>query len=75
MSHRLAALHSQCQWTRIFLSLATPMAMGTQLGFKQHRESHYSLHVPENYGFNTIISEYFYNITKYHDLQRGGQLE
>ena len=42
MSHQLAAFHSQCQWTRIFLSLTTPMAMGTRLGFKRHRESHYS---------------------------------
>jgi hypothetical protein len=42
MSHRLAAFNSQCQWTHIFLSLTTPMAMETQLGFKQHRESHYS---------------------------------
>ena len=31
MCHRLAAFHSQCQWTRIFISLATSMAMGTQL--------------------------------------------
>ena len=42
MSHRLAALHSQCQWTRIFISITTPMAMGTQLGFKQHWESYSS---------------------------------
>ena len=42
MSHRPAAFHSRCQWTCIFLSLTTPMAMGTQLGFKRHRESHYS---------------------------------
>ena len=40
MSHRLAAFYSQCQWTRIFFT--TPMAMGTKLGFKWHRESHYS---------------------------------
>ena len=40
--NRLAAFPSQCQWTRIFLSLATPMAMGTQLGLKRHWESHYS---------------------------------
>ena len=40
-SHRLAAFHSQCQWTRIFLFLINPMAMRTQLGFKQHRESRY----------------------------------
>ena len=33
MSHRLAAFHSQCQWTRIFLSLTNLIAMGTQLGF------------------------------------------
>ena len=42
MSHRLAAFGSQCQWTRILISLTTPMAMGTQLGLKWHRESHYS---------------------------------
>ena len=41
MSHRQAAFHSQCQWTRILLSLTTPMAMGTKLGFKRHRKSHY----------------------------------
>ena len=38
MSHRLAAFHSQCQWTHTCLSLTTPMAMETQLGFKRrHR--------------------------------------
>ena len=58
-SHRLAAFHSQCQWTSIFVSLTTAMLMRTQPGFKRHRESHYSLQVPENYGFNTIISDYF----------------
>jgi hypothetical protein len=41
-SHRLAAFHSQCQWTRIFKSVTTSMAMGTQLGLKRHRKSHYS---------------------------------
>jgi hypothetical protein len=60
MSYRLAAFHSQCQWTRIFLSLTTHMAMGTQLGFRRHQKSHYYTRVPENYGFDTIISEYFY---------------
>ena len=35
MSYRLAAFSSQCQWTRIFISLTTPMAMGTDLGFKR----------------------------------------
>jgi len=42
MSHQLAAFHSQCQWTRIFLSLTTLVAMRTQLGFKWHQESHYT---------------------------------
>jgi hypothetical protein len=42
MSHRLVAFHSQCEWTRILLSLNTPMAIRTQLGFKRHRESRYS---------------------------------
>ena len=41
MYHRLAA---QCQWTRVFVSLTTPMAMGTELGLKWHQESHYSSH-------------------------------
>jgi hypothetical protein len=36
MSHQLAAFHSQCQWTCIFLSLTNTMAMRTQLGFKRH---------------------------------------
>ena len=36
LSHRLAAFCSQCQWTRIFISLTTPIAMGTQLCFKRH---------------------------------------
>ena len=27
MSHRLAGFHSQCQWTRIFLSLTTSMGL------------------------------------------------
>ena len=39
MSHRVAAFRSQGQWSRIFISLTTPMAIGTQLGFKRHRES------------------------------------
>jgi len=39
MSHRLTAFHSQCQLTRIFLSLTNPKVMGTQLEFKRHRES------------------------------------
>ena len=59
MSHRLAAFHSQCQWTRIFLFLTNPLAMRTQLGFKRHRESRIHLSVPKNYGIDTIISEYF----------------
>jgi hypothetical protein len=64
-SHRLAALHSQCRRTRIFvvncsvrtcakhknvqytmcksfLTFNTPMTMGSQLGPKRHRKSHYS---------------------------------
>jgi hypothetical protein len=41
MCHRLAAFYSQRQYIHIFMSLTTPMAMGTQLGFKRHRESHY----------------------------------
>ena len=32
----MSAFHSQCQCTRIFISLTTLMAMGTQLGCKQH---------------------------------------
>ena len=39
MSHRQAAFRSR-QWTRIFLT--TPIAMGTQLCFIQHPESHSS---------------------------------
>ena len=42
MSHRLAAFRSEYQWTRIFTALTTPMTIGTQLGFKRNRESHYS---------------------------------
>ena len=42
ISHRLAAFRSQCEWTRISISLPTPMAMGNQLGFKRHRKGHYS---------------------------------
>ena len=38
MSYRLAAFHSQCQWTFISIS-HTPMVMGTQLGFKRYRQS------------------------------------
>ena len=37
-----AVFRSQRQWACIFISLTTPMAMGTQLAFKRHRESHYS---------------------------------
>ena len=42
MSHRLAAFRSQCHWTGIFISLNTPIAIGTQLCFKRHRDSHSS---------------------------------
>ena len=35
MSHRLTAFRSQPQWTRMFISLTTPVATGTQLGFKR----------------------------------------
>ena len=52
---RLAAFHSQCQWTCIFLSLTNPMAMRTQLGFKQHRESRYSSQCSRNHGFHTMV--------------------
>jgi hypothetical protein len=31
MSHLLAAFRSHCQWTRILVSITTPMATGTQL--------------------------------------------
>ena len=41
MSRRLAVFRFQCQWARIFISLVTPIAMGTQLGFKRDREIHY----------------------------------
>jgi len=41
-SHQLAAFHSQCQWTCIFLTLTNPMVMRTQFGFKRRRESRYS---------------------------------
>ena len=37
-----AAFRSQCQWTRIFISLTDPMMMRTQIGFKRHRENRYS---------------------------------
>ena len=40
VSHRLAAFHSQRQWTLILLSLPTPKAMEALLEFKRHRESH-----------------------------------
>ena len=60
MSHRLAAFRSQRQWTRIFISLTTPMAMGTQLGFKRIERVIIHLSVPQNYGFDTIICDYFY---------------
>ena len=56
MCHRLAAFHSQCQWKRIFIFLTTPMAMGTLLGFKKHRESHYSSHCSRKLWFR----EYYY---------------
>ena len=42
MCYRLAAFGSLCQWTRIFIFLTTPIAIGTQLCFIQHRESHSS---------------------------------
>ena len=42
MCYRLAAFGSQCRSTRIFISLTTPIAMGTQLCFKRNWESHSS---------------------------------
>ena len=37
ISHRLATFRSQFQWTRIFISLTTPMAKGTDLnGIESH---------------------------------------
>ena len=59
MSHILAALRSQCQWTLIFISLSTPMAMGTQLGFKRHRESLLISLFPKNI-VSTILSVIIY---------------
>ena len=62
MSHRLAAFHSQCQCTRIFISLTNPMAMRTHLGFKHIERFNIHLSVPENYGLDTIICDYFYRL-------------
>ena len=56
MSHRLAAFHSHCQWARIFLSLANPMAMRTQLAFKRHRESRYLSQCPRETVVSTLLS-------------------
>ena len=36
------------------------MVMGTQLGLKLHERVIINLSVPENYGFDIIISDYFY---------------
>ena len=56
-SHRLAALRSQCQWTGIFKSPTTPMAMGTQLRFKLHRESLFISVFPKTIVSTLIISD------------------
>ena len=60
MSHRLAAFHSQCQWTRIFISLTTPNAMGLNLDLNDIERVIIHLSVHEKYAFETIISDYFY---------------
>jgi hypothetical protein len=56
MSQGLAALRPQCQWTRISLSLTTPLTIGIKLGFKQHRESHYQSHFLPKTTVSTLIS-------------------
>ena len=38
MCHRLGVFGSQCQWIRIFISLTTPIAMGTQLCHSSSRK-------------------------------------
>ena len=57
MSHRLAAFRSQCEWTRISISL---WRWGLNLDLNDIERVIINLSVPENYGFDTIISEYIY---------------
>ena len=64
ISHRLAAFHSQCRWTRIFISLTTPIAMGTQLCLKRHRESHSS---SRNLWFRHYYQRLFLQVALYID--------
>ena len=63
MSHRLAAFRSQRQWTRIFISLITFLwRWGLNLDLNDIERVIIHLSVPNNYGFDTIISEYFYSL-------------
>ena len=58
LSHRLSAFRSQCQWTRIFISLTIPIGMGTQLGLKRLWESLFISVSPKTM-VSAHISEYF----------------
>ena len=62
MFDRLAAFHSLCQRTRIFLSLNTPVAMGTQLGFKRHLKSHYSSQCSRKLWFRQYYQRIFLQV-------------
>ena len=64
-SHRVAAFHSQCQWTRILVSLSTPMAMGTQLWFKRHGESLFISVIPKTM-VSTLLSVINFNGRPFH---------
>ena len=66
LSHRLAAFHSQRQWIRIFISLTIPMAMGTQLRFKQHWDSHYSSQHSRKLRFRHFYLWLFLQVALYH---------
>ena len=62
MFHRVAVLRSQCKWTRIFKSLTPLWRWGLNLDLKGIERVIIHLSVPENYNFDTIISDYFYRL-------------
>ena len=62
----MAAFRSQRQWTHIFISRTTHMAMGTQLGFKRNRENHYSSQCSWKLWFRHYYLWLFLQVALYH---------
>jgi hypothetical protein len=59
-SHRLTAFHSQFQWTHISISLQPLWQWRLKLYLNGIKRVIIHLSVSKNYGFHTIVSDYFY---------------